>query len=167
MFFFFVDQCIDFLGKNFDVLNVFYVLLVVQIYEEKNLVDECWEVIDEYGDEVIKLDVFIIIEKFLLEELVEREFLNVIEVELFKVVDCWVGRECEKKNLVVEGFVKRKIFGERVVVNICFLVMEQKEFVEVVFDCEILIFKEVYDIMKYFNGVFFNLVGFFEMKRSG
>ena len=162
-----VDQCTDFLGKNLDASNVFHVLPAAQTYEEKNLVDECWGVIDEHGDEAIKSDAFTTIEKSLLEELVERESLNVTEVELFKAVDCWAGRECEKKNLAVEGSVKRKILGERVVANIRFPVMEQKEFAEVVLDCEILTPKEAYDIMKYFNGVLPNPVGFLETKRSG
>ena len=162
-----VDQCTDFLGKNLDASNVFHVLPAAQTYEEKNLVDECWEVIDEHGDEAIKSDAFTTIEKSLLEELVERESLNVTEVELFKAVDCWARRECEKKNLAVEGSVKRKILGERVVANIRFPVMEQKEFAEVVLDCEILTPKEAYDIMKYFNGVLPNPVGFLETKRGG
>ena len=158
------DQCTDFLGKNLDASNVFHVLPEAQTYEEKNLVDKCWEVID---DEAMKSDAFTTIEKSLLEELVERESLNVTEVELFKAVDCWARRECEKKNLAVEGSVKRKILGERVVANIRFPVMEQKEFAEVVLDCEILTPKEAYDIMKYFNGVLPNPVGFLETKRSG
>lgn len=162
-----VDQCTDYLGKNLDASNVFHVLPEAQTYEEKNLVDECWEVIDEHGDEAMKSDAFTTIEKSLLEELVERESLNVTEVELFKAVDCWARRECEKKNLAVEGSVKRKILGERVVANIRFPVMEQKEFAEVVLDCEILTPKEAYDIMKYFIGVLPNPVGFLETKRSG
>ena len=161
------DQCTDFLGKNLDASNVFHVLPEAQTYEEKNLVDKCWEVIDEHGDEAMKSDAFTTIEKSLLEELVERESLNVTEVELFKAVDCWARRECEKKNLAVEGSVKRKILGERVVANIRFPVMEQKEFAEVVLDCEILTPKEAYDIVKYFNGVLPNPVGFLETKRSG
>ena len=161
------DQCTDFLGKNLDASNVFHVLPDAQTYEEKNLVDKCWEVIDEHGDEAMKSDAFTTIAKSLLEELVERESLNVAEVELFKAVDCWARRECEKKNLAVEGSVKRKILGERVVANIRFPVMEQKEFAEVVLDCEILTPKEAYDIMKYFNGVLPNPVGFLETKRSG
>lgn len=162
-----VDQCTDFLGKNLDASSVFHVLPEAQTYEEKNLMDKCWEVIDEHGDEVMKSDAFTTIEKSLLEELVERESLNVTEVELFKAVDCWARRECEKKNLAVEGSVKRKILGERVVANIRFPVMEQKEFAEVVLDCEILTPKEAYDIMKYFNGVLPNPVGFLETKRGG
>ncbi|CAH3135304.1 unnamed protein product, partial [Pocillopora meandrina] len=110
-----VDQCTDFLGKNLDASNVFHVLPEAQTYEEKNLVDKCWKVIDEHGDEAVKSDAFATIEKSLLEEVVERESLN-----LFKAVDCWARRECEKKNLIAEGSVKREILGERIVKAIRF-----------------------------------------------
>ena len=65
------------------------------------------------------------IEKSVLEELVKRDSLNVREVELFKAVDCWAKKECKKQGLAAEGFVKRRILGERIVKAIRFPVMEQ------------------------------------------
>ena len=44
--------------------------------------------------------------------------------------------------------------------GIRFPVMEEKEFVSVVLDCHILIKKECFDRMKYFNGVMTIPVGF-------
>ena len=44
--------------------------------------------IDKESDEAVKSDGFVTIEKSVLEELVERDSLNVIEVQLFKAVDC-------------------------------------------------------------------------------
>lgn len=55
----------------------------------------CWEVIDKYIFEVIKLDEFIIIDKVVFEILVKRDFLFVSEVELFEVVNFWVNNYCE------------------------------------------------------------------------
>ncbi|XP_022810456.1 BTB/POZ domain-containing protein 6-like [Stylophora pistillata] len=167
MFLSLVDKCMELLGENVDASNVFHVLQVAQKYEAKELVEKCWKVIDEHGDEAVKAAAFATVEKSLLEELVERDSLKVTEVELFKAVDCWAGHECEKKNLALEGSVKRRVLGERIVGNIRFPVMEEKEFVEVVLDCEILTPKEAYNMMKYFNGVLPNLVGFLESKRSG
>lgn len=37
---------------------------------------------------------FFIINRFLFEELVKRDLLNIKEVDLFKVVDGWVIKEC-------------------------------------------------------------------------
>ena len=162
-----VDKCTEYLGENLDASNVFHVLPEAQKYEEKDLVDKCWEVIDKHGVEAVKSDAFVTIERSVLEELVERDSLSVKEIELFKAVDCWARKECEKKNLVADGSVKRKVLGERIVKAVRFPVMKQKEFVNVVLDCDILTQKEAYDMVKYFNSVLTIPVGFSDARRSG
>ena len=102
------DKCSEFLREKLglDASNVFHVLPDVQKYEEKNQENRCWEVIDQQTDEAVKSDGFVIVEKSMLEELVERDLLNVREVELFKAVDCWApkhAKECEKQGLAAEG----------------------------------------------------------------
>lgn len=42
------------------------------------------------------LDEFVIVERFVVKFIVKKEVLNVKEVELFKVVDCWGVKECER-----------------------------------------------------------------------
>ena len=115
-------------------------------------------------------EIAVIVEKSMLEELVERDLLNVREVELFKAVDCWApkhAKECEKQGLAAEGSVKRKILGERIVKAIRFPVMDQEEFADVVLDCDILTKKELIDLMKYFSGVLKFPKGFSEATRPG
>ena len=118
-------------------------------------------------EEALRSDGFVTIEKSMLERLVERDSLNVREVELFKAVDCWAKKECEKQGLAVEGAVKRKILGERIVKGIRFPVMEQQEFGDVVLDCDILTKKELIDLMKYFNLVLKFPMEFSEATRPG
>lgn len=162
-----VDKCTEYLGENLDASNVFHVLPEAQKYEEKDLVDECWTVIDKHGNEAVKSDAFVTIEISLLEKLIERDSLNVTELELFKAVDCWARYECEKKNLAAEGSVKRRILGEKIIRSIRFPVMEEREFVKFVLDREILTPKEAYNMMKYFNGVLSHPIEFVEKKRTG
>ena len=159
------DKCTEFLRENLDESNVFHVLPDAQKYEEKDLEDHCWEVIEKQADEAVKSDGFVTIEKPVLEALVERESLNVREVELFKAVDCWATNECERQGLAAEGSLKRRILGDRIVKAIRFPVMEEKEFVDVVLDCDILTKKELFDLMKNFNSVLNVPVGFSEVKR--
>ncbi|XP_020622383.1 BTB/POZ domain-containing protein 6-like [Orbicella faveolata] len=147
------DKCTEFLGENLDASNVFHVLPDAQKYEEKDLEDHCWEVIDKQADEAVKSDGFVTIEKLVLEALVERDSLNIKEVGLFKAVDCWATKKCEKQGLAAEGSVKRRILGERMVKAIRFPVMEQKEFADVVLDSDILTKKELSDMMKYFSSL--------------
>ena len=41
------DKCTEYLQDNLDPSNVFSILPSAQKYEEKNLVDQCWNVIDK------------------------------------------------------------------------------------------------------------------------
>ena len=161
------DKCTEFLRENVDASNVFHVLPSAQKYEEKDLVDHCWEVIDEQADEAVKSDGFVTIEKSVLETLVERDSLNVKEVELFKAVDCWATNECEKHGQAAAGPEKRRILGERIVKAIRFPVMEQEAFADVVLDCDILTEKELFELTKYFHSVLKFPVGFSEVPRAG
>ena len=161
------DKCSEFLRENLDASNVFHVLPDAQKYEEKDLESHCWEVIDTETDEAVKSDGFVTVEKSVLEELVERDSLNVREVELFKAVDCWAKKECEKQGLAAEGSVKRRILGERIVKAIRFPVMEQQEFADVVLDCDILTKTELFDLIKYFSAVLKFPTGFSEAIRPG
>ena len=147
------EKCSVYLKENLDASSVFLVLPQAQKYEEKDLFDHCWKLIENETVEAVKSDGFVAIERSVLEELVERDSLNIKEVELFKAVDCWAGMECEKEGLKAEGSVKRRILGERIVKGIRFPVMEQKEFAGVVLDCGILTHKETCDLVKYFNSV--------------
>ena len=161
------DKCSAYLEENLDASNVFTVLLEVQKYEERDLLDQCWKVIEEETEEALRSDGFVTIDRSVLQEMVEKDSLTVNEVELFKAVDCWAEKECEKQGLVAEGSVKRRILGERIVKGIRFPVMEQEEFADVVLDCGILTSQECFNIMKYFCSVLKIPVGFPEAKRTG
>ena len=161
------DKCSAYLQENLDASNVLTVLPAAQKYEEKDLLDHCWNVIEKETEEAVKSDGFVTIERSILEEIVENDSLSIKEVELFKAVDRWAGKECEKQGLVAEGSVKRRILGERIVKGIRFPLMEQKEFVSVVSKCDILSKKGMCDLMRYFNSVLDTSVRFCETKRAG
>ena len=161
------DKCSVYLQENLDASNVFHVLPDAQKYEEKDLLDHCWEVIETETGKVVKSDVFMTIERSALEELVEKDALNIKEVDLFKAVDCWAVNECRKQGLEAEGYMKRRILGERIVKGIRFPLMEQTEFADVVPDSDILTKKESYDLVKHFNSVLKSVTGFSSAKRTG
>ena len=97
-------------------------------------------------------DEFITIEKLLVQSVVKKEELNVKEVELFKAVNRWATKECERQGLSPDGNVKRRILGEDIVKAIRFPLMSRKEFVSVVSVCGILTVEENDAMTKYFNG---------------
>ena len=161
------DKCTEYLEDNLDPSNVFSILPSAQKYEEKNLVDECWNVIDKQTEEALKSDRFATIERSLLEAVVKRDTLTIEEIELFKAVDLWATKQCEKQGLKAEGTAKRTILGEEVIKGIRYPTMKQEDFASVVLDSEILRQKEIVSLVKYLNSVLKIPVGFPETKRSG
>ena len=159
------EKCSAFLKENLNALNVFHILPDAQKYEEKDLMNHCWKLIETQTGEAVKSEGFVTVERSVLEELVEKNSLNIKEVELFKAVDCWAENECKKQGLVAEGSVKRRVLGERVVQGIRFPVMEQTEFADIVLDSEILTPKETNRLVKYYNSVLHDSVGFLETER--
>ena len=161
------QECINFLHRNVDLANVVCILSHAQRYDEKSLADQCWELIDRETEEVVKSEEFATIERRLLEALVKRGSLNISEVELFKAVDLWATKDCERQGLAADDQVKRKILGEQIVKGIRFPAMEKEEFVSVVKDSKILTKVEVAELTKNFNGELSTPVGFPDEKRIG
>ena len=162
------DECVRFLEEKVNTGNVFCVLSHAQQYDEKDLVDQCWEVIDRETEEVLKSEAFATIERSLLEAVVKRDTLTIREVELFKAVNLWATKECERQGQSANGNAKRFMIGEGIVKKIRFPVMLEREFVSVVLASEILKSDEVFGIMKYFNKVVSSAAaGFLEERRIG
>ncbi len=161
------DRCAEYLQDKLDPSNVFSILSHAQKFDEKNLVDRCWKVIDEQTKEAVKSDGFVAIERSLLEAIVERDTLAIEEVELFKAVNLWATKKCEKKGLTTDGSEKRRILGERIVKGIRFPVMQQQEFAGVVLDCKILTPDEAFSVFKYFNSIPDSPIGFPVKERNG
>ena len=161
------DKCTNYLQTVLNRTNVFSILPHAQKFEEKALVDRCWKMIDKHTQEAVKLDGFATIERSLLESVVERDTLNIPEIELFKAVNFWATKRCEEQGLSADGSEKRRILGERIVKRIRFPVMTQHEFADVVLDCKILTHDECFTIVKYLNSIRNTPVGFPETKRTG
>ena len=161
------DKCTKYLQTSLDSSNVFSVLPQAQKFELKKLANRCWQVIDEQTEDAMKSDVFVTIERSLLEAVVERDTLSVEEVELFKAVNLWATKKCEEQGLSTDGSEKRRVLGERIVKGIRFPVMTQQEFAAVVLDCKILTQEEAFRVIKYLNSVPDSLAGFPKKKRSG
>ena len=66
-------KCTEYLRDNLDPSNVFSILPSAQKYEEKDLVDRCWKVIDKQTEEAVESDGFGTIERSLLEAVVIRD----------------------------------------------------------------------------------------------
>ena len=160
-------ECVEFLHRNVDPSNVFCILSHAEQYDEKTLADRCWEVIDRETEEAVQSEGFTTIERSLLEATVIRDSLNVREVELFKAIDLWATKECERRGLATDGRVKRRMLGEKVVKAIRFPTMGDKEFASIVVDSNILNRAETRELTKHLNRASTTPVSFPEERRVG
>ena len=161
-------KCMKYLERRVDPTNVFSILSSAQKYEEKKLVDRCWEVIDKQTEKAVKSDEFATIERSLLETIVVRDGLTIEEIDLFKAVDLWATKECDRQGLTVDGAVKRRILGETLVKALRFPTMKQEDFASIVLDSKILTPDEIVTIIICLqSSVSTSPMGFPENRRSG
>ena len=123
--------------------------------------------VDKQTDEAVKSDGFATLNRSLLEAVVARDTLTIEEIELFKAVDLWATKECERQGLAADGAIKRSILREEVIKRIRFPTMKQEDFCCVVLDSDILAKGEIVSIIKHLNSVASSPVGFPKTKRSG
>ena len=162
-----VNECTEYLQNNLDPSNVFSILPSAQKYEEKNLADRCWEMVDKQTEEAVKSDGFATIERSLLEAVIVRDTLTIEEIELFKAVDLWATKECERQGIAAEGKVKRRILGEQTIKGIRFPTMKLEDFSNAVLDSDILTKKEIVSMFKCFGSALSSPAGFPGTKRRG
>ena len=162
-----VDKCSQYLKDHLQPENVFNILPMAEKYQEKGLINQCWEVIDNQSEEAVKSDGFTTIEHSLLEAVVSRDTLTINEIDLFKAVDMWTTKKCEKQGLEANGEVKRRILDETVVKAIRFPVMELRDFSAVVLNTKILTLDEVTRLVQFFSSSLATSVGFPATSRTG
>ena len=160
------EKCAEFLLKNLDTSNVFAILPYAQKFEDKELENRCWEVIDLHTEEVVISDYFIGAERSLVESVVKRGRLNVKEVELFKAVNRWAEKKIEKQGIALDGKAKRRIIGEEILKEIRFPVMSLEEFAGVVIDSNILNIQELGDMMKHYGQVLTSPLPYLQFPRT-
>lgn len=123
--------------------------------------------IDKHAEEAVGTEGFFTIKRSLLEELVKRDSLNIKEVDLFKAVDGWATKECQRLGLTADGTAKRSVLGDKIVKAIRFPVMTQDDFNKAVLDCKILTPKEAFSMVEHYNSVLTSPIEFLAVKRSG
>ena len=152
------DKCTEYLRKHLEASNAFSILPQAQKFEDKDLEERCWSVIEWHTVEAVTSDDFVTLERSIVESVVKRERLNVKEVDLFEAVDRWANRAVKRQGLTPDGYpgeVKRKILGEEILKSVRFPLMSQEEFDSVVSDRNILTKEEIGLMFKHYSDVHF------------
>ncbi|XP_078348497.1 BTB/POZ domain-containing protein 6-like [Oculina patagonica] len=162
------DKCTEFLRDNLKAYNVLCILPYAQKFEDKELENRCWKVIETQTKEAIESSEFRDLERPLVESIVKRDGLNMKEVLLFQAVDRWATKECRRRDLTPsDEHAKRRVLGDEIVNAIRYPLMTLSEFASVVIDCNILTFREIADIVKHYAGVSTSPLSFSQVPRIG
>ena len=103
-----VNKCTEFLRDILRVSNVFQVLVTAQKFEERDLEDRCWKLIEMQADEVLMSEGFLTVAKSVVKSVVRRRKLNVKEADLFQAGDDKTRPQSTPKSHVLV----KKIFYE-------------------------------------------------------
>uniref|UniRef100_A0A8C9G1B4 BTB domain-containing protein n=1 Tax=Pavo cristatus TaxID=9049 RepID=A0A8C9G1B4_PAVCR len=104
--------CVNFLETSLEAKNACVLLSQSRLFEEPELTQRCWEVIDAQAEMALKSEGFCEIDLQTLEIIVTREALNTKEVVVFEAVLNWAEAECKRQGLPVTPRNKRNVLGK-------------------------------------------------------
>ncbi|KAF3845092.1 hypothetical protein F7725_008255 [Dissostichus mawsoni] len=129
--------CVTFLETSLEAKNACVLLSQSRLFEEPELTQRCWEVIDAQAELALCSEGFCEIDLQTLEIILRRETLNTKEVVVFEAVMNWATAECKRQGLGPTTRNKREALGKAL-----FLVhipsMSLEEFADGAAQCDIL-----------------------------
>ncbi|XP_070579032.1 BTB/POZ domain-containing protein 3-like [Ptychodera flava] len=104
--------CVCFLETSLSARNACIFLSQSRLFEEPELTQRCWEVIDAQAEEALKSDGFCDIDHTTLVSVLSRETLNAKESVIFEAASLWAEAECSRQDLKPTPDNKRKVLGK-------------------------------------------------------
>ena len=105
-------SCVKFLETSLSARNACVLLCQGRLFEEKELMQQCWEVIDAQAEEALASDTYAEIDFSTLESVLLRETLNAKEESVFNAACRWAEAECRRKELEPNARNQRQVLGE-------------------------------------------------------
>ncbi|CAL8390107.1 unnamed protein product [Arctogadus glacialis] len=106
--------CVNFLETSLSAKNACVLLSQSCLFEEPELTQRCWEVIDAQAELALRSEGFCDIDAQTLESILQRETLNTKELVVFEAALSWAEAECQRKEITLSIDNKRKVLGEAV-----------------------------------------------------
>uniref|UniRef100_A0A336LUJ3 CSON005144 protein n=1 Tax=Culicoides sonorensis TaxID=179676 RepID=A0A336LUJ3_CULSO len=143
--------CVNYLETSLTAKNACLLLSQSRLFEEPDLMQRCWEVIDAQAEMAIKSEGFVDIDLKTFETILSRETLNCKEINLFEAALNWAQAACAKMELDPSTENKRQALG-----NALYLIriptMTLEEFANRVAQLGILTQSETIDIFLNFTA---------------
>ncbi|XP_069371057.1 BTB/POZ domain-containing protein 6-B-like isoform X2 [Paralichthys olivaceus] len=103
--------CVTFLETSLEAKNACILLSQSCLFEEPELRQRCWEVIDAQAELALCSEGFCEIDMPTLEVILQRDTLNVREVVVFQAVLNWSVAECQRQSLAVNPRNQRVVLA--------------------------------------------------------
>ncbi|XP_065762851.1 BTB/POZ domain-containing protein 6 [Muntiacus reevesi] len=158
--------CVNFLETSLEAKNACVLLSQSRLFEEPELTQRCWEVIDAQAEMALRSEGFCEIDWQTLEIIVTREALNTKEAVVFEAVLSWAEAECKRQGLPVTPRNKRHVLGPALyLVRIPTMTLE--EFANGAAQSDILTLEETHNIFLWYTAANKPLLEFPLTKRRG
>ncbi|XP_076267442.1 BTB/POZ domain containing protein 3 lute isoform X2 [Rhynchophorus ferrugineus] len=103
--------CVNYLETSLTAKNACLLLSQSRLFEEPELMQRCWEVIDAQAEMALKSEGFVDIDISTLESVLGRETLNCKEMNLLEAALNWASAECGRRELEPTAQNKRAVLG--------------------------------------------------------
>ncbi|XP_065077009.1 BTB/POZ domain-containing protein 6-B isoform X2 [Ochlerotatus camptorhynchus] len=103
--------CVNYLETSLTAKNACLLLSQSRLFEEPELMQRCWEVIDAQAEMAIKSEGFVDIDLKTFETILARETLNCKEIHLFEAALNWAHAACTKIDIEPTSNNKRQVLG--------------------------------------------------------
>lgn len=103
--------CVSYLETSLTARNACILLSQSRLFEEPDLMQRCWEVIDAQAELALASDGFVEIDYQTLESILSRETLNAKELSIFYASLQWANSECQRRELEINAENQRKVLG--------------------------------------------------------
>ncbi|XP_075387378.1 BTB/POZ domain-containing protein 6 isoform X2 [Tenrec ecaudatus] len=143
--------CVHFLETSLEAKNACVLLSQSRLFEEPELSQRCWEVIDAQAEMALRSEGFCEIDRQTLEIIVTREALNTKEAVVFEAVLSWAEAECKRQGLPVTPQNKRHVLG-RALYLVRIPTMTLEEFADGAAQSDILTLEETHNIFLWYTA---------------
>ncbi|KAL1377603.1 hypothetical protein pipiens_004145 [Culex pipiens pipiens] len=143
--------CVNYLETSLTAKNACLLLSQSRLFEEPELMQRCWEVIDAQAEMAIKSEGFVDIDLKTFETILARETLNCKEIHLFEAALNWAHAACTKMDIEPTSGNKRTVLGHALYL-VRIPTMSLEEFANRVAQLGILTNQETIDIFLNFTA---------------
>nr|XP_061843446.1 BTB/POZ domain-containing protein 6-B-like [Nerophis lumbriciformis] len=143
--------CVNFLETSLEAKNACVLLSQSRLFEEPDLTQRCWEVIDAQAELALRSEGFCEIDLQTLEIILRRETLNTKEAVVFEAVMGWAAAECQRQGLGPTTRNKRQALGKALFM-VRIPTMSLEEFADGAAQSDILTLEETHNMFLWYTA---------------